>query len=232
MKNFLILFVILLMVSCDTVKDKSGDEILAKVYDRNLYKSDVQYLFMDGISTSDSIQILKNHIDKWIKKQLLLQKAEYNLNPEQKDVSKQLEDYRSSLIIFKYEEEFINQKIDTIVTESAIEEYFEENSSSFILNNHIVKASYIKMPNASPYVDRVKEIYRSTDEEDLKQLDSYCFQTATKYDFFDDQWVIFNDILQLIPYEISKPENYLKEGRILKHKILCLVILYILENIR
>ncbi len=66
------------------------------------------------------------------------------------------------------------------------------------------------MPNASPYVDRVKEIYRSSEEEDLKKLDSYCFQTATKYDFFEDQWIKFSDILLLVPFEITRPENFLK----------------------
>lgn len=210
MKYIFILIAIVFFGSCDRSNEKSNDKILAKVYDKHLYKSDVQFLFSDGYSKSDSLEIIKNYIDKWIKKQLLLQKAEYNLNPEQKDVSKQLEDYRSSLLIFKYEEGFINQKLDTIVDDDAIEEYFNENTPSFILTNNIVKASFIKMPNASPYVDRVKEIYRSTDEEDLKQLDSYCFQTATKYDFFEDKWVVFSDIQQLVPYEINRPEDYLK----------------------
>ena len=198
--------------SCEklNLQRKPSDEVLAKVYEKHLYLSEVKRLFPSGISAKDSMSILKNYIDKWVKTQLLVQLAELNLSQEQKDVSKQLEDYRSSLLIYKYEEQYIKMKLDTSVSFNAIEAYYAENSQSFKLSSSIVKASYIKMPNASPYVDGVKKIYRSTKEEDLKKLDSYCYQSATKYDFFDDNWVEFKEILKLVPYDVPKPESYLK----------------------
>jgi len=208
-----VLLIILSLVACNAKLDNTKDAPLAKVYDNHLYYEDIAYLFGAEISAQDSLIIIKNYIEKWVKKQLILQKAEFNLTPQQKDVTKQLEEYRSSLIIYKYEEEYIKQKLDTNVTQQEVDKYYTDYLSNFKLTTNIVKASFIKMPNASPYVDDVKRLYRSTEEEDLKQLDSYCFQTATKYDFFDDNWINFNEIMKNVPYEVKNPERFLRSRK-------------------
>ena len=121
-----------------------------------------------------------------IKKQLLLQKAELNLTEEQKDVHNQIEEYRSSLLIFKYEQSLILQKLDTVITQTEIEEYYNENPSNFILDINLIKALYIKLPRKAPNVEALRQLYSSEKEDDIQQLESYCYQYATKYDFFDD----------------------------------------------
>jgi hypothetical protein len=42
-------------------------------------------------------------IQSWIKQQVVLHKAETNLDEEKKDVEKKLEEYRNSLITYIYE---------------------------------------------------------------------------------------------------------------------------------
>ncbi len=204
--------------SCSRLENKNKEEPIARVYDKYLYPSDIIDIFPINHLPRDSLLILKNFIDNWIKKQLILYKAELNLTEEQKDVNKQLEEYRSSLLIYKYEQNLIKQKLDTIITEEEIENYYTENSSNFILDKNIVKAVFIKLPFEAPNLNLIRQLYRSEKEEDFQQLESYCYQYAIKYDYFDDQWVDFENILQELPDDIRNPERYLRYNRTLEQQ--------------
>jgi hypothetical protein len=101
------LFMITLALSCTKLETRSREKSLAQVFDRNLYPSDIRDIFPSNVSPEDSIMIQQSYVDKWVKKQLILQKAELNLTEEQKDVRLQIEEYRSSLLIYKYEQNLI-----------------------------------------------------------------------------------------------------------------------------
>ncbi|KPK83478.1 MAG: hypothetical protein AMS27_12700 [Bacteroides sp. SM23_62_1] len=209
-KTFLFFVILIIGYSgCQKFEKRPAQQPLARVGEKYLYTSDVQDIFPNNLPENDSILILNNFVDKWIKKQLLLQKAELNLSDEQKDVSKQLDEYRSSLLIFKYEQSLIKQKLDTIIYPSEIEEYYAENSSNFLLDNTIVKALFIKLPADAPNLNRLRQLYRSEDEDDMQQLESYCYQYANKYDYFNDQWIPFSMIQSELPQEINNPDRFL-----------------------
>jgi hypothetical protein len=198
------------IIGCTTLENKSREEPLARVNDKYLFPSDVNNIFISNLTVEDSLVIMKNFIDKWIKKQLLLEKADLNLTDIQKDVSKQVDEYRSSLLIFKYEQSLIKQKLDTLVTIPEIEQYYSENSSNFLLDQIIVKALFIKLPIDAPNLNRINQLYRSDENEDIQQLEDYCYQFAIKYDHFGEGWIPFESILQELPGQISNPERRLK----------------------
>ena len=91
---------------------------MARVFDKYLYKADVAGVIPNGSSKQDSITLAKNYIQNWIKQQVILHKAETNLDEEKKDVEKKLEEYRNSLITYIYEKELIRQKLDTVVSDN------------------------------------------------------------------------------------------------------------------
>ena len=126
--KLIIFLFILITFSCNKGIDEIEDKPLAKVYNEFLYESDIVSLFNSNITKEDSIVIARNFINDWIKKQLMVQKAELNLNEESKDIEKQIEDYRSSLLIFRYKQELIQQKLDTVITEEELENYYNEYS--------------------------------------------------------------------------------------------------------
>jgi len=202
-----------LFLGCKQEKEYENDKPLARVHDEYLYESDLKQLFPSNISQVDSITLAKNHINDWIKKQLMLQKAEENLSDESKNIEKQIEDYRSSLLIFKYSQELIKQKIDTIITQQEIESYYNEYSANFILNHNIVKALYLKVSKASPEINNVKKWYKSDNAEDLTKLEDYCYQYATKFDHFDNEWISFSNLLSELPLDIDDEERYLRYNK-------------------
>ena len=176
-------------------------------------------MFPVNATKEDSTQILMAYVDRWVRKQLLVHRAERNLSEQQKNVSQQLEDYRSSLLIFKYEQEFIRQKLDTIITFDEIEEFYKENTSNFVLSESIVKALFIKIRTDDPYFERIKSLYRSNKEDDIKTLDNMAYQVAVKYDYFNDQWIPFSRILRELPETINNPENFLVNNRSIEMNI-------------
>jgi len=207
----LILF--FLFVGCKQEKGHENDKPLARVHDKYLYESDLKQLFPSNISREDSVTLVKNYINDWIKKQLMLQKAEEYLPAESKDIEKQIEDYRSSLLIFKYRQELIKQKIDTLITQQEIESYYNEYSANFILNHNIVKALYLKISKESPEINKVKKWYKSDKAEDLTKLEDYCYQYATKFDNFNNEWISFGNLLNKLPLNIDDEERYLRYNK-------------------
>lgn len=214
-KIYYLIFILIVLVisSCTRSGKGTGEKPIARVSDVYLYLSDMEGIFDPKLNVKDSIDIRNKFIEKWIKKQLLLQKAELNLNFEQKDVSKQLDDYRTALLIYKYEEMLLRQQMDTIIDSKEIESYYNKNTNNFILNQPAMKGVYIKLHSNSPNQDKLVHWIHSDNPEDLKQLDSYCFQYARKYDYFNDQWIYFEVLRKQLPMHTSDIEGFLKNNK-------------------
>jgi hypothetical protein len=218
MRNFLLfMFLLPVLFSCH-FKRKGQEKPLAKVYDQYLYPSDLKWVITTKLPPKDSAALVSSYIESWVKKQLILNKAELNLTDDQKDVELLLEDYRTSLIIFRYEQQLIRQKIDTVVTNKEIDDYYSSNTANFVLNENIVKALFIKLPVSAPDIAKLKVWYKSGKSTDLALLESYCFKYAKKYDYFNDGWVSLNEILLEIPSKVEDQATFLEKNSFLESK--------------
>ena len=158
------LTLILAFVSCQNSGNGNDDRVVATIYDKVLHQSDLQSIMYEGISANDSTVRAKAFIDNWIRRQLLIHQAENNINKEELDFSKEVEEYRNSLIIHKYETMLVEKKLDTVISEADISKYIRENSPVemdretirlIILN--IRKKELIEKTNNSLYKQAVKE---------------------------------------------------------------------------
>src|SRR5688572_26665957 len=77
-------------------------DVIARVYDKELTLDQLLNLVPPGVSRADSLRVVRNYVDNWVRQQVVLRKAEDNLNENDKDVSKELEEYRNSLITYLY----------------------------------------------------------------------------------------------------------------------------------
>lgn len=198
-----------LICSCNS-SVTNDEEPLARVHESYLYPSEVQSIFPENISADDSAKMTKSYVNNWIRKQLLVHQAEQVMDDDFKNIERQVEDYRNSLIIFKYQQKLIQQKLDTMVTDSEIVAYYDEYRSNFILPYNIVKALYIKLPKGTPDIERVKDFYKSDTPEDISRLEDYCYQYAVKYDHFDNKWVGFKQVISQIPTQIDDPKRFIR----------------------
>ena len=214
-KLVFIILAISLFAACSSSKEKEKN-VVARVYDHFLYKSDIIGLIPEGTPAKDSIAIVKSYIDNWIKTKLLIHNAEENLSSDQKNFEKQLEEYRNSLILYTYEKELIRQKLDTTVSDSAIAKFYESNKSEFLLKDNIIKVWYIKMPLKSPNSNAIKALYKKDTESNKKILEEKCRQFATNYYLDDKSWLLFDDLLKEIPIKTYDQEDYLKNHRFIE----------------
>ncbi len=189
---------------------KPNQKPIAKVHNKYLYEGDIADIFPKGITPRDSALIAKKFVDNWINKELMLRKAEMNLSDKDKNFDKQIADYRASLIIYKYQQQLLNQKLDTIISQREIMNYYEQNSSNFILNQNAVRGMFIKVSRGAPNIDKIKTWYRN--ENDTPLLESYGYQYAVKYDYFNDDWFYFDLLLREIPVEIPDQARFLRNN--------------------
>ena len=106
----------------------------------------------------------------------------------------------------------ILEKLDTVLTDTELENYYAANENSFILNSNIVKARFIKLPIETPDLNKIKFLARSNDQNDLQQLESYCYQFAEKFDDFNEEWVPMDRLSVELQQNIENEENFLKSN--------------------
>ena len=206
-----ILFIVLISTFSCTLLDKENEEsVIARVENKNLLLSDIDGVVPVGIPSEDSLLIINNYIQNWIKENLILQKAELNLQENQKDVKKQLEDYRNSLIIYAYEKELIRQKLDTNITEGEIAQFYEKNKQNFELRDDIVKVRYLKVAKNAPQLKKIRKVYKSTKSEDVIKLNEYAHQFSEKFFLNDSLWIMFDELIKEVPLKIADRKGFFK----------------------
>jgi hypothetical protein len=212
-KTIFFLLIICLSASCK----KSGTAVkripVAEIDKTVLYYDEIPQLIQKGINEPDSAAIIQNYINKWAKRELLLKKAEENLAPDMKaDIARQLEETRTNLVIYQYQRQMMLQKMDTVITDTELENYYSSNEKSFILNSNIVKALFIKLPVETPDLDKVRRLARSNKQDDLQQLESFCFQFAEKFDDFSEEWIPMSRLSVELQQDIDNEENFLRRN--------------------
>jgi hypothetical protein len=213
-KTAVIFLIIALLAGCKSKQNSTGRIQLAKVGNVVLYQDELPQLIQPGINETDSAEIIQNYVNKWAKRRLLLQKAMDNLSPVQKKViEQQTEDTRTNLLIYNYQQQMIFEKMDTVISESELENYYNTNEKSFILNSNIIKALFIKLPVETPDLNKIRKLTRSSEQKDLQQLETYCYQFAEKFDDFNEEWVPMNRLTVELQQGVENEEDFLKRNR-------------------
>jgi hypothetical protein len=204
-----------LMCGCEPASE-DNDKIMAEVGAKKLYLSEVSAVIPYDLNPIDSAVMADDYIRKWVSQELMLQKAEENLPEDLKNVNRELEEYRNSLIIFRYKNELMAQRMNTNVSDAETMEYYLQNAENFKLNHIIIKAVTIKMPVDFANPENLKKLCSDTTEEGIAGLKEYCTQYAKTYEFLTDRWVELDRIMNNIPMTIEKPEEYLKKNQFIE----------------
>ena len=136
----------MVLVSCDLLKIKEeGSESIseivpvARVYNKYLYPEDLEGLTSEAINSSDSTDIAERYIRSWIKKQLLIDKAADRIDFDEAELSRKILDYRYALMVHEFKQYYINEKLQTQVTEEEIQSYYNSNQDNFELKQNIIR---------------------------------------------------------------------------------------------
>ena len=227
MKIIGLIIAILCCISCNLFRKQNSDrkDVVAKAFEYYLSEEDLSGIVPSGASKDDSVAIVKNYIDNWIRHKAVLHKAEKNLDDDKKNVTKQLDEYRNSLITYAYETELVRQKLDTSIDEKEILAFYKNHPQNFELKDNIIKVIYLKLNKKSPKLDKVKQWYKSHEKKDRELLEEYCHQYALNYYLDDNTWLLFDDLLKEIPIKTYDKEQFLENNRNIEIEDSCQIYL-------
>jgi hypothetical protein len=200
--------IIFVTYSCNPRAKTEANPPIVTVGNITLTLNDLKKAVPDNLHNEDSIAVVDDYIARWIKTQLTLRKAELNLTADEKNVEQQLQAYRTSLLVYLYQQKMLEQKHSPLVRSSEIEKYYNEMVDNFKLQENIVKGLFIKIPIGSPNQNVVKQLYRSTKPEDFLNLEAYCFQNARQFEVFEE-WTSFNNINNYLPEPVRNEDSFL-----------------------
>ncbi|WP_411031651.1 peptidyl-prolyl cis-trans isomerase [Spongiimicrobium sp. 3-5] len=207
-----ILFLILSLGSCNSLlREKEEKKPLARVGDTYLYREDVAALLSSSISKQDSASFVTNYINTWASKQLLLSKAKINL-PEDKltEFERLVDNYRTDLYTRAYKEALVQQTLDTAISTSQLQSFYEREKENFKLKEALVKIRFIELPKQFLNKKTVVSSLKRFNKKDQTYLDSIGVQFR-KLNFNDSIWVKASRVISEIP-----PLTHENQGRYLK----------------
>jgi len=212
---FAIVFIVT-VCGCSKSKHSSEENPVARAYGKTLDMSDLADIIKSAGGSEDSAIKVNTYIEQWLRQQVLLHEAEQILDEEKKDVERQLEEYRKSLLVFNYEREYVNLHLDTSVSEQEIKEFYDSHQDDFILKDNIVKVNYLILDKKTPRLEKVKNWFRSDTEKEKKQLREYAMQYAINSFFDSTAWLPFDELLKQIPIKTYDKEEYLRNNRFIE----------------
>ena len=190
------LLIALLAVSCqmvhrvtDSAAELFGDAVVARVGDHRLMRSELAEYIPAGVSSEDSLGLAQQYIKAWAEELLFLDMAESRLSKEEQDVSKELEEYRRTLLKYRYEERYINERLDTLISDEDVRNYYQEHTDKFLVDRPLLKTRYMVIPADSRSLKKIKELMSSDDAMDAIAADSLAFTAALRYVDSSDAWM-------------------------------------------
>ena len=122
----IILALLASVVSCkmvnqlqETASELFRGEVVARVGDHKLYRSQLDDYVPSGLSPEDSAGLARQYINAWAEDLLLL------------DMAEELEAYRRTLLGYRYRQLYIDRRLDTLVTDEELERYYRVHQERF-----------------------------------------------------------------------------------------------------
>ena len=172
---------IVLLLSCRAIGDFLHDgDVVARVGQHKLYLTEMETVIPNGLPPEDSARLAEQYIRSW---------ATQQLSKSEKDVSMELEAYKNSLLRYRYEQRYVNERLDTTVTRAEIDGYYEEHGDLFVLDVPILKARFVDIMEDSPNYETIRRKMSSNKYEDIAEADSLAYSSALRYLDWSDRWV-------------------------------------------
>ena len=210
----------MLASSCDLIQIKRGkkgsDESrkpVARVNQSFLYLDELKGIVPKDATAADSAARISSYVTSWIRKKLLLNEAAKNIDINEAEVERRVEEYRYSLIGYEFQNFYIKKNLNDSVSSTEIAAYYKTHLDNFVLKQNIVQGTYIKVPKTAPRIQRIKPLVFSNKPKEMEELKSYCLSFSAEYQLPDSSWIeldklVANSPMATIPDKIQFLRNY------------------------
>ena len=214
-------FGVLLLSACDYINNWNQTDVnpqinakpIARVNNIFLYETDIEGLIPEKTKKNDSINIVSQYIDSWLKKQLMISRASKEIKFDEADIERKVLDYRYALMAHDYEKYFINKNLDKQVSDEEIKIYYENKFENFVLRQNIVRCLFSKIPKQAPQINTFRSQFRSFPKSNIEEIKSYCYRFAAKSSLEMELWLNFDEVIANTPFaNIQDRVTFLKNN--------------------
>ena len=228
MREKLFILITILLSSCNELTSTKNDKLVSRVGENYLYESEIP----DFSFYEDSLIRKKVFIDSWARENILFDLSLVNL--DQKSIinlDELIERYKRDLYINSYKDILINTMVDSIISDSEIDEYYDKNLNKFKLNEDLIKFRFVKIPLDNININKIRNGLIRFNSFDKNLIDSLSFQLAS-YNLNDSLWITKRDFfnqVDFINYENEK--KYVKKGQLISKRDSMYVNLLFIDDI-
>lgn len=213
---YLLVILSFLGVSCKRETPKNIDRVV-KVGDNYLSEEELNQSLPSYFSQEDSLIGAEHFIRTWINDNLLYEVAKKNITDKQ-HIETLVENYRKSLIIYEYQEQLVNEKLSREISNEEIINYYENNKDKFQLDRPIIKGLLLRIPIDAPQIAQVRSWYKSITPASIEKIEKYSVQNASSYDYFVDNWVDFDELMNNWPVDYSNIPDVIQQNAHIEQK--------------
>lgn len=178
------------LTSCRAISSLLHDHgVVAQAEGVKLYRAELDALIPKGLSPEDSTELARKYITTWASDLIYQKVAQQQLSKSERDVTKELEDYRKSLLKYRYEQLYVNERLDTAVADELVEEYYAAHPEKFMLQRPLLRARYLNIAKDSPAIKSLKKMMKSSDPNVLVEADSVAYSVALKFTTWNNEWI-------------------------------------------
>jgi|TARA_Y100000389_G_scaffold184230_1_gene202483 hypothetical protein len=197
LKRFIfILLFSFITIGCNNLSNNNSNNLVARAGENFLYENDLPKF----LSEDDSIKKFMNFVESWAKEKVLYDLSLVNLSQSKKsEIDELVNNYKVDLYINSYKDLIVNTRIDSLVSTSVIDSFYNLNSNNFKLNENLLKFRYVKVPNDNINLTRIKRYIVRVNDDDRLFLDSLNFQFAD-LKLNDSIWYTERDVITSIEF--------------------------------
>ncbi|TAG02142.1 MAG: peptidyl-prolyl cis-trans isomerase [Cytophagia bacterium] len=208
---FILLFFSIFLYACgNDHKSSNNNKILAKVANKQLKYNDLIGFVPSGTSKNDSALMMQRYIESWVRKQLLLEKANKEVKIDEAEIERKLQDYKYDLIVYQYEKNYIQKNLDTIIKPEEIQKYYQENTVNFELKQNIIKGIWVKTIKENTEKEQLKALL-SEQKLDLEKI----AKASSESQILNEKWIDFDTFVKNTPFQsIVNKTNFIQNNRL------------------
>jgi len=196
----------MLVLACSSKNDST---VVAQFDKEKLYASDV--LIPEHLTASDSIDYLKIQAQQWIRTQVFYAYAKSYLSDSTKvQIKKQLDNIKKQLYIAAYQQLLLEQTPTFQISSDEIQQFYENNKNSFLLQSHLVQINFVKLSQKDPAVPLIRKQFQSN-SPNLQEIRKLA-QNAQSSFLLPNTWTYFNEVLKEIPFSFNNTNEFLKNN--------------------
>ncbi len=212
MRAYLPLLLILFCACLTSCVQK--DPVVAEAYNAKLYLSQLSGQIPDSYLPADSARLAQSLIEDWIRQQIILHEARQTLPLRQQNFSKEIAEYKNSLLVNAYYGMLTSDSSQFEVSDEELEQFLQKYESRYTVNREIIKINYVKTSKGSKVIKELKELLFDDERrvEEKQRIEELCADSI-EYFLEDNNWLYLDDIQNEFPIEIKNKESILTQNK-------------------